>query len=387
MKRWNDKKLSLLAVAAVMITGVSVLILWTLIPNRGTRQTTDSTSVASPSMALSTAAFAQPKAYPCPIAGDFKSVDIPVGLLCDYYEHGIEHAPPRDPSGVMQKRERFYAAPHDPFELLEFVAGSGALDRELRVELTALRSDWWSGRAPSENDVKSLERLALQSSLRSDVLIESGRAIDWLVDDELAAALFTSGAQKARAEYTSVRAGDVVALPVLRAMDQTKALWRLKKWATLEVRFRMAQALYIPLSVEQRRAHYLVADMLYSEGRYDSAAAEIAQVSAEHEREHDLGLLDRSDVPEMQWTQGLFLMADERLGEATAFLDRCATHEGVHQLDSRRLAALAAIRSDHLDEAIRRVRQLPLPAPRDALTQTIRIELAARLKKRMESRS
>src|SRR5258706_15101712 len=36
------------------------------------------------------------------------------GLLVDYYEHGIEHAPPRDPSGCMQRREQFYCAPANP---------------------------------------------------------------------------------------------------------------------------------------------------------------------------------------------------------------------------------------------------------------------------------
>src|SRR5215469_15335501 len=41
-----------------------------------------------------------------------------LGLLCDYYEHGIEHAPPRDPRGVMQARETFYIPPQDPLELL-----------------------------------------------------------------------------------------------------------------------------------------------------------------------------------------------------------------------------------------------------------------------------
>ena len=113
MKRWNDKKLGLLALAAVMFAGGAGLVLWVLTPNRGpgpkppTRRAS-----ARPSIAVSYAAFAQPKAYPCPIPGDFKSADIPVGLLCDYYEHGIEHAPPRDPSGVMQKRERFYVVQH-----------------------------------------------------------------------------------------------------------------------------------------------------------------------------------------------------------------------------------------------------------------------------------
>ncbi|MGA2496581.1 MAG: hypothetical protein ABSH20_02500 [Tepidisphaeraceae bacterium] len=42
-----------------------------------------------------------------------KTVTLPVILLADYYEHRVEHAPPRDPSGAMQRRERHYRAPAD----------------------------------------------------------------------------------------------------------------------------------------------------------------------------------------------------------------------------------------------------------------------------------
>ena len=40
-----------------------------------------------------------------------RPAEVRPALLCDYYEHNIEHAPPRDPSGCMQRREYDYAAP------------------------------------------------------------------------------------------------------------------------------------------------------------------------------------------------------------------------------------------------------------------------------------
>ena len=373
MKRWNDKKLGLLALAAVMFAGGAGLVLWVLTPNRGPGQTADSSASARPSIAVSYAAFAQPKAYPCPIPGDFKSADIPVGLLCDYYEHGIEHAPPRDPSGVMQKRERFYAAPHDPVEIIESGGEQSSADEALVAELKTA-----SGRWPNA----SLEKHVWDCSLKSDALIDAGRALDWLRGDNIAAAFFAAGLIKARNEYAAVPPGDPAAFPLLHAMDQTKALWRIKAWPALEKRFRLANALRPAYSAEQRRAHYLVADMLYNECQYTDAATEIARVAAEDEREHDLGLLDRSDVAEMEWTQALFLMADRQIDCAIVLFDCCARHEGVHQLDSRRLAVLAAIRSDHLDDALERAKALPMRASNDALASTIFVELQARLRER-----
>src|SRR5579864_2209447 len=56
-------------------------------------------------------AGADPRAHPNDLTsqrGMSISVTLPLGLLSDYYEHGIEHAPPRDPRGVMQRREDFY---------------------------------------------------------------------------------------------------------------------------------------------------------------------------------------------------------------------------------------------------------------------------------------
>src|SRR5437588_7185312 len=55
-----------------------------------------------------------------------------VGLLADYYEHGIEHTPPRDPSGAMQRREHQYRAPADPLDLIRSKLKSDADDGALR---------------------------------------------------------------------------------------------------------------------------------------------------------------------------------------------------------------------------------------------------------------
>jgi hypothetical protein len=367
MKRWNDKKLGLLALAAVMLAGGAGLVLWVLTPNRGPGQTADSSASARPSIAVSYAAFAQPKAYPCPIPGDFKSADIPVGLLCDYYEHGIEHAPPRDPSGVMQKRERFYAAPHDPVELIEADAKVNAADRVLLAELKSFGAN--------PNGAKTLEDLVARSALKPDTLIDAARAFGWLLGDDVAAIFFTVGLSKASTDYAMVPAGDAAALPLLHAIAQTKALWRLKAWPALEQRFRLANALCAPFAAEQRRAHYLFADVLYSDRKFADAVKEIIALDHENDCARDLGVLERSDIPEMEWTIGLFLMADRRYTEALAHMDKCSRYDGEHRSDSRRLAVLALIRSGNIREAASRAKLLPVPAPRDALTNSIRNEL------------
>jgi hypothetical protein len=377
MTRLHGKNPRLIALASVTLIIGAALILWGTLSLR-TPSSSPFIIHHSPFTIISTSSFAQPQKYPCPIPGEFKEVDIPVGLLCDYYEHGIEHAPPRDPSGVMQKRERFYAAPQDPFELLKSARFTDPADAAFSSALGAFRSHWETGETADEKELKSLEESAGRSSLKSNSLIEAGRAMNWLCSDEAAAVLFRSALAKATNEYARAPAGDPAALPLLHAIGQTKALWRLKAWPVLEQRFRLANMLYPRLSYEQRRAHYLVADMLYSECRCTAAAAEITEVVKENDGIHDLGLLDPSDIPEMQWTQALFLMADGQLGAAIPLFDACATHDGLHQLDSKRLAVLAEIRSDRLDEARRRIKGLPLPAPRDALTNSIRIELAAR---------
>jgi len=48
-----------------------------------------------------------------PLKAIASSDELPVMLLADYYEHGIEHAPPRESVRRMQKRESDYTTPPD----------------------------------------------------------------------------------------------------------------------------------------------------------------------------------------------------------------------------------------------------------------------------------
>jgi hypothetical protein len=266
---------------------------------------------------VSTAAFAEPKAYPCPVAGDFKPVDIPVGLLCDYYEHGVEHAPPRDPSGVMQKRELFYAAPHDPF-CVDNSAFAGRDDRAFLAKLESLRSSWERGEALNSAELGVLEFLAARSSLSTVGLLDMGRGMDWALGDRGAAAFFRAGLEKASRENGTPGGG--AASPILHVLHQTKALWRLRDYQALEMRFAISRRLSPPLSPEARRAGYLYADVLYCQHKNEEAAAAIVAVQAQNLIAGDLGALDRSDLPEMDWTQGLFLYEAAHFDAAAAYL-------------------------------------------------------------------
>jgi len=150
-------------------------------------------------------------------AGTFENVDIPVGLLCDYYEHGVEHAPPRDPSGVMQRRERFYRSPRDPFEQSTF-----RKDPTLSTVLFRYEDDLRAGK-PATGRVELLQRLADSDNLTSLDLIEVGRALNWIEGDEAATILFKAGLVKAK------RLGHEVALSAIRetfVFEQQPGVWR-----------------------------------------------------------------------------------------------------------------------------------------------------------------
>jgi hypothetical protein len=321
MKRWSEQTLVRTALAAIALGSGASLIVWVLMPNqpqhvgRGSPLNLASLSAVS----ISTAAFSRPRPYPCPIAGDFKSVDIPVGLLCDYYEHRFEHAPPRDPSGIMQKRERFYAAPGDPTEKVDVSTGADSPERRLAAGIDALISHRQSEHADGRSSLNSFEEALYNSSLEPDLLLECGRAAQWLIDDQYASAFFHAGLVKARAEYSAFPSGNPASLPLIHALDETKVLWRSKDYASLEARFVLARQLNAPLSPESRRAGYLLADVLFYQRRYKQAADVISKVQSEHERVGDLGAMDASDSPEMAWTLGLMLYYAERYDESIPF--------------------------------------------------------------------
>ena len=243
------------------------------------------------------------------------AIDFPIMLLADYYEHGIEHAPPRDPSGCMQRREGYYTAPPNPFVLAGSKLSQSGADVELRKWMESRQSGFAVGKLAETGELKSLEPLLAASSLQCEVLLEIGRAFNFLEGDGLAAYWYRGGLAKAERHYKDTQPGDLKARPLLSLLDQTKALWRLKDYAAMEKRFALAKRLNPPLSVESRRAGYLLADMLYYQRRFSEAADMIVAVQAENERVGDLGTLEKSDIGEMHWTQGLFLYSVKRYGE------------------------------------------------------------------------
>lgn len=178
---------------------------------------------------------------------------------------------------------------------------------------------------------QTLEQSARQSSLDASILMDSGRSFEFLVGDEVAAAFFRAAFFRAQNEYAATAPGDPKALPLLRELDQTAALWRLKDYPGLEMRFRLARRLYPPLSVESRRAGCLLVDALYYQERFDEAADLILQVQKEHQEAGDLGALERSDLYEMEYMQGYVLRAAGRFAEAIPHLQRvCRSGEHAH---------------------------------------------------------
>jgi len=228
----------------------------------------------------------------------------------------------------MQRREHFYRAPPDPWDLIRLHLGSSAGESQLRNQLGQLKALWLSGRPIPAELPSALERSAGQADLDASILMEAGRSFDFLVGDELAAAFFRAAFVKAQTRYARTTPGDPKALPLLRQLDQTAALWRLKDYPALEMRFSLARRLYPPLSVESRRAGCLLVDALYYQDRFDEAADLILQVQKEHQQAGDLGALEHSDLYEMEYMQGYVLGAAGRFAEAIPHLQRvCGSGE------------------------------------------------------------
>lgn len=247
-----------------------------------------------------------------------RPADVPVALLADYYEHITEHTPPRDPSGSMQRREHFYVAPHDPFDLMRAASGTSQADAELRTKLDT----WEKGFRAGKNDsdiIDDMAWLAERSSLSPETLLDVGRAFNFLLGDKVAAAFFDVALDKAQEKYKSTQAGDPSAQPLLHALDQTKALWTLHDFIGLEKRFVLATALYPQLSVESRRSGCLYATAVYYQNRPDDAAAAIFNVWDKDKQAGDLGVLEKSDIAEMNWLTGGYLFSARRFNEAIPY--------------------------------------------------------------------
>lgn len=281
--------------------------------------------------------------------GTSPSIEIPLALLSKYYEHGLEHTPPRDPSGAMQRREAYYRAPPDPLELI----GSrlpGSADSGVRLELKQWQGIWLAGRPIEPGTVRALEQAARHSTLDALTLMEAGRAFGFLEGDELAAAFFRAAFAKAAGEYAASRPGDPAGLPLLRELDQTAALWRLKDYPALEMRFGLVRRLAPPLSVQSRRAGCLLVDALFYQDRFDEAADLILAVQKEHRHAGDLGALERSDLYEMEYLQGYVLFCAGRFQAAIPHLKR-VHGGGEHDQAAAKALFAALVQSSRFKEA------------------------------------
>ena len=284
--------------------------------------------------------------------GTSTSVDSPLALLCDYYEHGIEHAPPRDPRGVMQRRENFYRAPMPPAALLRAKLDHSANDRRLRNLVDRWEAQWLVGHVAAGAFIQDSEEAAERSSLDAIVLIEAGKGFQFLENDGLGAAFFHAALAKAERQYAHTSPGDPVALPFLQELDQTKALWHLKDYSALERRFALARRLNPRLSIESRRSGYLLVDAMFYQNRFDEAADLILEVQAEHRRVGDLGLLEKSDIYEMNYEQGYLLFAAGRFESAIPLLKR-VVGSGEHDEVAQEALFKALLQSGRFDEARR----------------------------------
>lgn len=256
-------------------------------------------------------------------------VEMPVAQLADYYEHGVEHAPPRDPTGCMQRREARYAAPPaDPCALVRSKLTTNAADAALRRWLDRWEAGWRQGDRTDARQLRPLEELLPPASLDAVTLLDVGRAIDFLDGDEHAACWYRAGIAKAQTEYAKAAPGSPAAVRPLALLDQTRALWRLKDHAALERRFALAMRLNAPLSPEARRAGYLHAEMLYYQRKYPEAADAMFAVQAEHDRAGDLGMREASDLYEMHWVLGLFASGARRYEAALPHLTWLARQPG-----------------------------------------------------------
>ena len=157
-------------------------------------------------------------------------VEVPVALLEDYYEHTIEHTAPRDPTGAMQRRERHYRAPGDPFGILEQRLGKANADAALLRKIRQWREKWEAGklaRPPERADVVQLRQrfggrlspgvrapntldadvgdLARHSSLKANDLLEIGRAFDFLSRGRGGGGVVREGARWTRRTWSTTR--------------------------------------------------------------------------------------------------------------------------------------------------------------------------------------
>jgi len=375
----SSKPIAIVAVVAIA-SGLLAWIIWSVMEAKsdssGTRETRN--TVVTPTS-------------PGQIDVDnhaWKPAEVPVGMLAEYYDHITEHTPPRDPSGAMQRRERFYRAPGDPFALLESRLARDGPDAALWEKVQAWRQKWTAGRevepsrdprlppgvmirpsrAPPQDlgELANVDQLAAQSSLAAQALLDIGRAFDFLVGDEAATVWIRAALVKAQTEYDKTQPGDPAAAGFLRELDQTRALWRLNDYPSLEQRFSLAIRLYPALSVESRRAGCLHATALYYQGRSEEAADAILKVWDQDKQAGDLGALEKGDFGEMDWVTGLYLFSSRQYARAVPYYqDFLKTDDNRKRMGAQMFAScLTQLGRPEEAERIRHQYGLPRPATR-----------------------
>ena len=188
-------------------------------------------------------------------------------------------------------------------------------------------------------------------------LMHIAKAMDWLCGDEISAQFWRAALAKATVEFANSSPGDRAGTPLLRELDQSKALWRLKDYGALELRFALSRKLNLPLSVESRRAGYLLCDALYYQDRFGEAADTVLAVQRENIQAGDLGALEKSDLDEMQYMQGYLLYSAGRIEEAIPFLHHVKAG-GEHDHTASRVLFLALLKTSRFAEARNYLREM-----------------------------
>jgi tetratricopeptide (TPR) repeat protein len=196
-----------------------------------------------------------------------------------------------------------------------------------------------------------------RSSLEAQVLLEIGRGFNCLEGDQVAACWYRAGLAEAQQHFKDTAPDDPSARTLLHLLDQTKALWRLRDYVAMEMRFALAMRLNAPLTAEARRSAHLHAEMLYYRGKVQEAADAILAVQAQHQKVGDLGVLDRSDLDEMNWSQGLLLYSAQRVYAALPYFERTIAHNGEHAREAAKLLIIAYSRCGKGQEAERCLEQ------------------------------
>jgi hypothetical protein len=287
--------------------------------------------------------------------------NVPLALLADYYEHAIEHTPPRDPSGSMQRRERNYTAPPHPLKLVRSRLSGSPGDRALRRDLDVWEKAFQQGAGDVSSYLDALERGAADSSLDAVTLLDVGRGMHFLAGNRAAAAWYRAGLEKAGREYAGRPPGDASAKPLLDLLDQTKSLWRLNDHAAMEKRFSLAMRLQPPLSPEARRAACLYSQMLFYQNRHGEASDVTLELWKRHEQAGDLGKLEKSDFGEMHWLTGLFLTMARRHAEAVPHWEGLLRTTDPRQQQAARYLVTCLVESGKYDEAKKRQAELAPP--------------------------